>query len=295
MRLSASRLNTWMECQAKAKFRYVERLPEPRSAAAVFGTMTHTGLEDLNNGVSVEAVVENFKNSWDNPPEDQVPQVWPKRSSAKQYRDAGIEALTRYAANTDWNRKQVLGTEVEFLVPIGRHWLHGFIDELSVIGGRKGKSLAVIDHKTNKKKPYANQLRLNQQFTIYHYAVNHEDFWTGQPVEVVAEVFPELEPEELPQITGPENGAFHREMTKDLPIVLLWHHVMNATTADCGPRTMEDYERLLFAIEQIEKAIAADAYVPNISGDTCGFCPFTKQCGVPLDDLLNYNPSLDDN
>lgn len=282
-----------MDCQAKAKFRYLERLPEPRSAAAVFGTMIHTGLEDLNNGAAIKDVVENFKTSWDNPPDHLVPQVWPRRSSAQQYRKAGIEALERYAANLDWNRKQVLGTEVEFLVPIGRHWLHGFIDELSIVGGRKGKSLVVTDHKTNKKKPYANQLRLNQQFTVYHYAVNHEDFWTGQPDDVIAEVFQDYQ--DLPAITGPDNGVFHREMTKDLPIVLQWHHVMNATTIDCGPRTIEDYERLLFAIDQIEKAMLADAYVPSISGDTCGFCPFTKECGVPLDDLLNYNPSLDDN
>jgi hypothetical protein len=294
MRLSASRLDTWMKCQAMAKFRYRDRLPEPRNAAASFGTIIHECLEDLSNGAPLSDVLDKFKDMWDNPPSHLVPQVWPRRSSTKKYRDAGIAVLTRYAENLDWNRKQLLGTEVGFLVPIGRHWLHGYIDDLSIMGGRKGKSLVVTDHKTNAKQPYANQLRMNQQFTVYGYAVNHEDFWTGQPQEVIDEVFQDYAPEDRPEITGVENGEYWKEMTRDLPIQLHWHHVMTGNTLDCGQRTMEDYERLLFAIDMIEAAMEADAYVPSISGDTCGFCSFTKACGVPIDDVLNYNPAMED-
>jgi CRISPR/Cas system-associated exonuclease Cas4 (RecB family) len=53
-----------------------------------------------------------------------------------------------------------------------------------------------------------------------------------------------------------------------------------AKSYEVGARTEEDYNRLHRCLDQIEKAVELQVFVPNISGDACGICSYQDVCPV---------------
>lgn len=279
MRLSASRLGTWMDCPLQAKFQYVDLLPRSQNAAATFGSCIHKALQVYNDsGNNLEQAINVFKEWWNNPEKYGIePQVWPKGQSFGGYMKKGIDALTEYHNQVKWEKRDIIGTEVEFLVPFGEYELTGAIDLLDIVGDKKGrKTLRITDYKTNGRAPYVSNLRLNIQFSIYDYASRQEEFWTGAS----------------PEFPGVENGAWWWEMVKDMPRQNVWYGLMQKKPFDAGERDDPDYMRLYRAAREIEKALEHNVYVPDISGDTCTFCPYTVPCRLPINPL-DYDPDED--
>lgn len=273
MRFSASRIKTYMECPMKAYFKYVERLPEERvHAAAVFGNCMHLALEKFNVGdLDIKAATKLFADAWTNPTKYRFeqPTVWAKGTTFGGYMKNGKDALKAYGERVSWRGRQVIATEHPFLVTIGDYELTGYVDHLEITKDRKGRQVLLIqDHKTGKT-PTVAQLNANIQFTIYDYASRQREFWLGNGPD-----FP-------PMI----QGDWHMEMTKDLPRLNIWHSVMQGKEFNCGERDEADFERLHRVLQQIERAHDAEVFVPNISGDSCGFCPYTDPCRLPLHEV----------
>lgn len=275
MRISASKLKVWSSCALQARFQYVDRLPRQSNAYAAFGSCVHHALADYNtNGGDIQRAVNAFTDAWHKPESIGSPiDVWPTGINYQGSRTRGIRMLTEYHDKMDLEPRDILAVEHSFCVPFGAYEIQGIVDLFEVRKSGRGKStLRVVDYKTNRKKPYKTALFADLQFTLYDYAVRQKEFWTGS----------DAEPDKFPALT---NGDYWWEFHKSSPTRGIWYHLETQAEIDVGARDMNDYKRAYRICQQIERAQKYNVYVPTISGDSCGFCPFTKECGLSLDRL----------
>ena len=268
MRMSASRLNTWMACPLQAKFKYIDKLPTRQSGKASFGVIIHDALDYYNNTQDVEGAVKRFNDNWSHPEKLGVePDYWPKYTTYGGLRTRGQEILREYADKLKWENRKVIATEHKFIVPFGDHELIGFVDLVELKTNTKGDQvLRIVDYKTNAKAPFTTALRVNVQFTAYIYASLQPEFWLGAG------------PDAPPILHG---DTLFKDLA-DVPREGIWYHLQNNRELNCGTRDDADFMRLYRACEEIDRADKLGVYVPNISGDTCTYCDFTEPCGVPV-------------
>lgn len=273
MRISASKLKTWSSCALQARFQYIDRLPRQSNAYAAFGSCVHHALADYNLHSDIQHAVDVFTDVWHAPEKIGSPiDVWPTGINYSGSRTRGIRMLTEYHDKMEHEPRDVIAIEHPFIVPFGSYEIQGIVDLLEVRKSGRGKNtLRVVDYKTNKRKPYKTALMADLQFTLYDYAVRQREFWVGTE-GVDEDKFPPL-----------ENGAYWWEFLKDLPKRDIWYHLETQSDIDVGARDQMDYKRAYRICQQIERAQTYGVYVPNISGDSCGFCPFTKECGLPVE------------
>ncbi len=286
MRLSASRLNTWMICPMQARFQYIDRLPRKQNSAASFGNCCHAALEHFCEYHDLDAAIKLFEYYWTNPDVLGVtPDIWIKGTSFGQYMERGKDAIRWYAESAKWINREFVASEHSFLVPFGEYELTGKVDLLEFSSDKQGyDSVKITDFKTNKKAPFVNSLRLNIQFTIYDYASRQKEFWFGVPQElddgsIDLDTFPALTLKDTLFNTPEDAWARAQECTRDPS----WFGLMQAKEWSCGERNDSDYARLYRVAKEVEKAIEHNVFVPNISGDSCGFCSFVDPCRLPFD------------
>lgn len=268
MRLSASRMGTFMRCPLQGKFKYIDGLPEAQNAAATFGSCVHHALQKYALDHDVDGAVAAFTETWKNP--DLLGRgidYWPPRTTYMGYMTKGIEALRAYHEQQKWEKRTFLAAEHGFLVPFGDHELVGYVDLLEIAGGPRGKkAVTITDYKTSSKAPFIPALKVNIQFTVYDYASRQPEFWLGN-----GDGFPPM-----------DNGDYWWEMTKDLPRQNIWYALMQQKPFDAGERDENDYMRLYRVANEIQRAIDYGVFVPDISGDSCSWCPYTVPCKLPI-------------
>lgn len=269
MRFRQSFLRQFMNCPLQAKFSHFDNLPGLQNAKASFGTCIHHALDLYNRTANLDVAINKFTEVWNNPELLGVePQVWPKYTTYGGLRQRGTEILREYHEKQRWETRTVVATEHRFLVPFGKHELEGTVDLLEIKAGVRGKrALRVVDYKSNAKAPTRIELLTNIQFTVYAYASCQPEFWFGNGAG-----FPPV-----PQA----DGYFVDEIMKT-PRRCVWYQLMQNKELDAGKRGDLDYLRLYRACNEIEKSIKAEVFVPDISGETCTFCPYVEPCGLPI-------------
>lgn len=260
MRFSASMLKTWMDCSQQAKFKSVLKLPEAQHAKTTFGTCVHDALELYNNSGNIDAAVERFKDTWEEPEMlNAVVDIWPQNTSWSELRERGIKSILKYHEDNKWETRTIVANEHKFLVPFGNHTISGFVDNIEITGSGSSRELHIIDFKTSGYVPTHLELRMNVQFTVYMYASQQPEFWTDIP-----------------------NGPELYEKLIDVPRRGIWYSIWNSKRVDVGPRNQLDMERLYRVMLEIERAIQNDVYVPNIKGDSCMWCSYTNLCAATI-------------
>lgn len=270
MRFSASRIKSHMGCSLQAKYRYVDKLPTRQNAKASFGTVIHAALElYYNSRGDIDQAIAFFKTNWAHPERLGVePDYWPKFTSFGSLMGKGIEALQQVHERHVWNNVTVIGTEIPFLVPFGRHELTGYIDLLSMEKSGTGhEEMILTDHKTNSRNPSTATLALDPQFTVYCYATHQREFWVGG-----------LDPE----FPGIPNGDWLWSTIGELADRRCrWHGVLTARMIDAGPRTTVDFQRLYRVCDEIERAQQLGVAVPTI-GESCLYCDYQSECSLEI-------------
>lgn len=270
MRFSASRLKAHMRCSLHAKFRYVDKLPTRQNAKASFGTIIHLALAYYyESRGDHDGAVTMFKDLWVHPEKAGVePDYWPKGTSFGSLMGKGVEILRQINEKHKWHNYNLIGTEIPFLVPFGRHELTGFIDLLGTERSGTGRELLTItDHKTNGRAPLIADLALDIQFTSYAWATYQKEFWTGA---------------KDPQFPGLANGEWLWETVgKSMDRRCIWNHLYGPRQIDAGPRVTTDFQRLYRVCDEIEKAINLDVAVPTI-GESCQWCDFQEACTLDI-------------
>lgn len=275
MRFSASRIRSWMECQLAAKYHYEDNLPRKSNAKAVFGSIIHEALQYYyDSRGDYDGALRKFIWAWANPDKaGHHIDYWPKFTSFGGLMSKGKDIIAYVHDSHRWQDFTVVGTEIKFLVPFGRHELTGFIDLLGIEKSGTGTELLkVIDYKTASKNPSFAQLGLDVQLTAYDYAVSQKAFWVGVDGN--------------PEYPGVANGEWLWETVgRDITRRCIWWGVWTQKQIDAGPRTQRDYERLYRVCDEIEKATKAQVYVPKI-GEACTYCDFQDSCALQIPTAL---------
>lgn len=264
-------MTTWMTCPLQARFIYIDRLPRQNNAYAAFGSCVHHALAVYNEVGELQAALDAFTEAWHSPEKIGLQiDVWPPGINYMGARQRGIDMLRGYHEKQEWEPRDVLAVEHPFLVPFGSYEITGVVDLVEVKRSGRGKNvLRVIDYKTNKRQPFRNSLSVNIQFTLYDYAVRQKEFWLGNG----------------PDFPPSPNGEYWWEFMKDIPKRGIWYHLETQKELDVGARDEMDYRRAYRICQMIERAEKLNVFVPNMTGDSCGFCPYTSECGLPIQEL----------
>lgn len=265
MKANASLIKNYMKCPLQAKYNYIDNLPQKQGSAASFGSAVHMALDLYNQIGDVVAAEQCFLYIWDHLSEFGIePEIWNRNTSYGQYRERGIEFIRGYDEESKWTEKQILATEFRFCVPFKNHFISGIVDILEV--PKDSQTLKIVDLKTGYRPSFFN-LGYDIQFTSYIWAVSQKEFWVG------------YEPE-IDKYPGFENGEELFDKFSSYDIVGVWYDLRKSKEYNVGPRTEEDFKRLNYCLDEIEKAVTLEVFVPNISGDSCGICSYQSICPI---------------
>jgi RecB family exonuclease len=149
MRLSYSGIDTYQTCGLKYKFREIDKLPEPKSKEAVFGTLIHSTMKFIHDPTllspTLEQALDHFSKNWNS-----------------------VGMLQRYYADNQPSDARVIALESRFGIEIDggddtKHVLSGIIDRID----KTEDGYEIIDYKTARKMPSQDKVDHDLQLTIY--------------------------------------------------------------------------------------------------------------------------------
>lgn len=259
MKVRQSNLKQFGTCARQFYYSQILQLePEKVGSLTVLGTVWHYAVDTLETYRDLDLAIRTFRHYWSNPELlGETIDYWHRQTTFHGLEKRGVSMLRRYHELSPWHGGILLGTEIHFEVPLGRHTLEGTIDKLYARPQVKG--LDCIDFKTGSAVP--EKLRANLQFTSYTYATTRPEFWAYVP--------------------GHE-GEYER--FKDYKRQGWWYHARNNKMFNAGYRGNLDYQRLLLAVNAMEEAIENNIFPLDISGVSCGYCPFFEEiCGSEVE------------
>lgn len=174
IKLSATRISSFLECKYKYWCNYVEHLPKVPSAAFRLGTAVHEALEYAGN---IWLKKEKFTKT-------------DKKNILKKYEEVaikeGIEDMTIHAEGKRLVQKRIdkfdlgkiLGLEIAFGFRGSENVttkdgvpLIGAIDKVIEIDE---DTLLIVDYKTSKTAPTADQMKVDNQLAIYDLVASYK-------------------------------------------------------------------------------------------------------------------------
>lgn len=223
----------------------------------VLGSVWHYALDVYETlGGDLETALKTFNYYWSKPWELGLHiDYYHRGSDHEKLRKRGVAMLVRYDELAPYEG-EVVGTELYFTVQVGKHRLSGTIDKLLAHPGLR--ALEVVDYKTAAFVP--EKLKFSLQFTAYCLATELPEFW-----ESIGR------PEDFYKYAG-----WRRQGQ--------WFHARNTRVYNAGTRNAIDYQRLVLMMDEMERAIEQNIFMPDYSGESCGFCPFTERCGTEVED-----------
>jgi len=240
MRLSYSALDDYTSCALKYKFRYVDKIKEPKSKEAVFGTLIHSALHFAHSPALVPPTLEEtldfFTRGWN-------ADIWENEDEERAAFTQGVQMLQKYYADNDIAAATIVALESRFQFDIGpednRHTISGIIDRID----KTETGYEIIDYKTSKKLPSQAEADKNLQLTIY------------------ARAFLERYPKERDRLD-----------TVTVSLYFLKHGEKISST-----RTLEDLARMEEEILAAVADIEAEKFAPHVS-PLCDWCGFQRLC-----------------
>jgi CRISPR/Cas system-associated exonuclease Cas4 (RecB family) len=167
--LSASRINTFLQCPQKYKFIYIERRPTKAWAHFAAGNLAHKALEIFHDEIkkgSIEGFQVLMKKGF----------IEARKSHEANAGEENVAKIKQILQNyIHWyagleEKPKVLALEKSFNFRIGRYGCRGFIDRIDEIDAN---SIKISDYKTTSDEKY---LKDPLQLGIYHLAMANNDF-----------------------------------------------------------------------------------------------------------------------
>ncbi|MFZ1735825.1 MAG: PD-(D/E)XK nuclease family protein [Candidatus Moraniibacteriota bacterium] len=241
MRLSYSSLGTYQTCPLKYKFKEIDRLREPKSKEAVFGTLVHSTLKFFHEPAllppSLEDALNHFSKNWNDA-------VYDNPDEERAAFSAGVDIIRRYAEHNDPKDFAIIALESPFQIEIAdstgtTHTIKGIIDRID----KTPTGYEIIDYKTGRKMPSQADVDGNLQLSVYAKA-----FLARYPKEA----------EHLESLT--------------VSLYFLKHGVKLSSTRTAGDLQKVD-DIFLETIQEIE----AGHFEPRVN-PLCDWCGFQKIC-----------------
>lgn len=241
MRLSYSTLETYRTCPLKYKFKEIDRLREPKSKEAVFGTLVHSTLKFIHEPSllppSLEDALNHFAKNWNDA-------VYDNPDEERAAFSAGVEMIRRYFETNDPKDFTIVALESPFQIDIvdaagATHTLKGIIDRID----KTADGYEIIDYKTGRKLPSQESVDHNLQLSVYTKA-----FLARYPKEAA----------HLDRLT--------------VSLYFLKHGVKLSST-----RTLDDVQKIDALFLETISEIEAGHFEPRVN-PLCDWCGFQKIC-----------------
>tara|TARA_Y100000590_G_scaffold450794_2_gene591093 strand:+ start:2360 stop:3199 length:840 start_codon:yes stop_codon:yes gene_type:complete len=158
--LSASAIETYLDCPLKYRFRQVDKIPEsPSRPQLTFGTIIHRVLDRFHvadGALSAERIVVLLNEEW-------RPAEFEYSEREKKLKSQAVEMLTRYAERISTAPPNVLETELSFSFDLDDVRISGKIDRID--DTECGKE--VVDYKTSKRSTPAKKSIQLSVYSLY--------------------------------------------------------------------------------------------------------------------------------
>ena len=254
MRLSYSALETFQNCSLKYKFQNIDKIKEPKSKEAVFGTLIHSTMKFIHNPTllapKMEDALDYFSKNWNS-------DVFEDELEERSAFSMGVAMIQQYYKNNSISDYNIIDLESRFAIEITdpkngagpselsgkvhgvNHIISGIIDRID----KTEDGYEIIDYKTTKKMPSQDKVDNDLQLSVYLNA-----FLARYPKEVA----------NLDKIT-----------------VSLYYpkHGVKLSSQRSLEQLNTAKQLFLDVIAEIEKGI----FVPNVT-PLCDWCGFQKIC-----------------
>ncbi|HUS49157.1 MAG TPA: PD-(D/E)XK nuclease family protein [Candidatus Paceibacterota bacterium] len=173
MRISYSSLENFKQCPLKYKLSNIDKIKEPKSKEAIFGTYIHKVLKWFYqkdpNFPTLDVLLKYYRDYW---PQKTEGFEWKDSEEEKSYFKEGIRILEEFYNKNIPHKTSILDLETRFEVvldehpdkPNGKHILTGVIDRIDKL---PDGTLEIIDYKTGKRMPSQKALDKNNQLSLY--------------------------------------------------------------------------------------------------------------------------------
>ena len=240
MRISYSALDTYQNCSLKYKFQNIDKIKEPKSKEAVFGTLIHSTMKFIHAPSllppKLEEALDFFSKNWN---ADVFENELEERSAFSQ----GVAMIQDYYKKNNIADFNIVDLESRFAIEIGnegsQHIASGIIDRID----KTEDGYEIIDYKTTKKMPSQEKVDNDLQLSVYLNA-----FLSRYPKEI----------KNLDKIT--------------VSLYYLKHGVKLSST-----RTLEQLKNADKLFLEVIAAIEEGNFEPNVT-PLCDWCGYQKLC-----------------
>jgi putative RecB family exonuclease len=241
MRISYSSLDTYQTCPLKYKYREIDRIKEPKSKEAVFGTLVHAVLKYVHTPAllppTIEQALDYFSKGWNS-------EVYEDEMEERAAFAQGVTIIQNYYAKNRIADYTIVDLESRFAIEIGneetgKHTVSGIIDRID----KTADGYEIIDYKTTRKMPSQDKVDNDIQLSIYLKA-----FLDRYPKET----------EHLDKIT--------------VSLYFLKHGVKLSST-----RTREQLDMIEKTFLDVIQSIEEEKFDPILS-PLCDWCGYQKIC-----------------
>jgi len=187
MRISYSSLENFKQCPLKYKFANIDKIKEPKSKEAIFGTYIHKVLKWFYQKdphfPTLDALLKYYRDYW---PKKTGGFEWKDPEEEKSYFKEGLRILEEFYNKNIPHKTSILDLETRFEVildenpkkPNGKHILTGVIDRIDKLADG---TVEIIDYKTGKRMPSQKALDKNNQLSLY--AIGLKSRWPRIKIE----------------------------------------------------------------------------------------------------------------
>jgi len=187
MRISYSSLENFKQCPLKYKLSNIDKIKEPKSKEAIFGTYIHKVLKWFYqkdpNFPTIDSLLKYYREYW---PKKTEGFEWKDSEEEKSYFKEGLRILEEFYKKNIPHKTAILDLETRFEVVIdensdkqnGKHILTGVIDRIDKL---PDGNVEIIDYKTGKRMPSQKVLDKNDQLSIY--AIGLKSRWPRTKIE----------------------------------------------------------------------------------------------------------------
>lgn len=160
MRISYSALDTFQNCSLKYKFANIDKIKEPKSKEAVFGTLIHATLKFIHDPALVAPNLENaldfFSKNWNS-------EIFDNELEERAAFSLGISMIQDYYKKNNPADYNIVALESRFEIAMENHVLSGIIDRID----KTADGWEIIDYKTTKKMPSQEKVDNDLQLSVY--------------------------------------------------------------------------------------------------------------------------------
>jgi hypothetical protein len=242
--VSASRLNTWLQCRLKFFFRYVQQIPKPKTPSLHVGSVVHLVLQAWNMSRWRKQAFnrDSFKGLFEEGWKDQPPGInWDGEEAGEK--NTAWSVLDMYFSQTPIKADEMPeAVEVPMETDLSKYGLPTLIGVLDLVraGGR------IVDFKTTGKTPDAEDAVHQNETQLSCYSVLYRDA-TGK------------------RESGRE--LHHLVKTKKPKIIV----------TPMGPMSDLQQVRLFRMMGSYVEGLAREDFVPS-PGFHCAACEFFNNC-----------------